>query len=96
MRICPVRTRSPGLTRIWFTSAKIRLTSVAVVRARTTPPASNGCTAGSSLATWTGTSIGVRESAVDASRVPEHAANASVAVRAAAAGILCVNIVKLI
>jgi hypothetical protein len=33
---------------------------------------------------------------VDASRVPEHAANARVAARAAAAGILCVNIVELI
>ena len=41
-----------------MTSAKMRLTSVAVVRARTTPPASNGCTAGSILATWTGTSTG--------------------------------------
>ena len=36
----PRRTRSPGLTRTWRTGERMRLDTIATVRARTVPPAS--------------------------------------------------------
>ena len=55
----PVRTRSPGRARTSRTSATMRATMVAVVRARTVPPASNGRCSWAAATCVTATSIGV-------------------------------------
>ncbi len=75
----PARTRSPGRTVTSRTSATIRLTRVAVVRARTAPPVSNGRATSRIEAAWTATSTGVRRSSASSSWGPPHAVTAMAA-----------------